>query len=215
MAVENDTPEGDALLAAVASALMARDAARPITPVVRLRLAQAYARASLPPPPFTILSPDLMAGAVPSGEKLPDLGELLDPILRDLGDTPLQVHVAVSELLAGLPSEPAALLVSMIITRPGAVEARLGLYWLLDQRAEIRLAAATALLARAETGTLPPELAALFPAIRKWLPDGPARAALDAVIRRQMRDGGMQSQVFVATIHQGAASLPDRAGPRT
>lgn len=215
MAVENDTPEGDALIAAVASALMAQDAARPIPPVVRLRLAQAYARAGLPPPPFTILTPEVMAGAVPSGEKLPDLGELLDPILRDLGDTPLQVHAAVSELLAGFPSEPAALLVSMIIARPGAVEARLGLYWLLDQRAEIRLAAATALLARAETGTLPLELAALLPTVRKWLPDGPARAALDAVIRRQMRDGGLQSQVSAATIHRASASLPDGAGAQS
>lgn len=215
MAVENDTPEGDALIAAVATTLMAQDAACPIAPVLRLRLAQAYARAGLPPPPFTILTPEVMAGAVPPGEKLPDLGELLDPILRDLGDTPLQAHAAVSELLAGLPSEPAAMLVSMIIARPGVVEARLGLYWLLDQRVEIRLAAATALLARAEAGMLPSELAALFPAIRKWLPDGPARAALDAVIRRQMRDGGMQGQVSAATIHRAAASLPDGAGAQS
>lgn len=144
MGGENDTPEGDALIAAVATRLMAQDAARPIAPVVRLRQAQAYARAGLPPPPFTILAPDVMMGAVPHGERLSDLGKLLDPILRNLGDTPLQVHAAVSELLAGLPSKLAALLVSMIIARPGVVEARLELYWLLDQMAEIRLAAATA-----------------------------------------------------------------------
>lgn len=215
MAVENDTPEGDALISAVAATLRAQDTARPFTPVLRLRLAQAYARAGLPPPPFTILTPEAMAVAVPDGEKLPDLGELLDPILRDLGDTPLQVHAALSELLAGLPSEPAAMLVSMIIARPGAVEARLGLYWLLDPRAEIRLAAATVLLTRAETGTLPPDLAALLPAIRKWLPDEPARAALDAVIRWQIRDGGMQSQSSAATIHRAAASLPDGVGAQS
>lgn len=215
MAVENDTPEGDALISAVAATLRAQDTARPFTPVLRLRLAKAYARAGLPPPPFTILTPEAMAVAVPDGEKLPDLGELLDPILRDLGDTPLQVHAALSELLAGLPSEPAAMLVSMIIARPGAVEARLGLYWLLDPRAEIRLAAATVLLTRAETGTLPPDLAALLPAIRKWLPDEPARAALDAVIRWQIRDGGMQSQSSAATIHRAAASLPDGVGAQS
>ncbi len=215
MAIENGMPEGDALIAAVATALTAQDAARPIAPVVRLRLAQAYARAGLPPPPFTILTPDVMAGAVPPGEKLPDLGELLYPLLRDLGDTPAQLHAALSELLAGLPAEPAAMIVSMTIARPGVVEARLGLYWLLDQRAEIRLAAATALLARAETGTLAPELAALLPAIRKWLPHDPARAPLDAVIRRQMRHGGLQSQVSAATIHRAAASLPDGAGAQS
>ncbi|MCZ0964096.1 UPF0149 family protein [Paracoccus benzoatiresistens] len=215
MAVENDTPEGDALISAVAATLMAQDAARPFAPVLRLRLAQAYARAGLPPPHFTILTPEAMSGTVPDGERLPDLGKLLDPLLRDLGDAPLQVHAALSELLAGLPSDPAAMLVSMIIARSGAVEARLGLYWLLDPMAEIRLAAATVLLTRAETGTLPPEVAALLPAIRKWLPDEPTRAALDVVIRRQMRDRGMQSQSSAATIHRAAASLPDGAGAQS
>ena len=201
MAAENDTPEGRALIETVAATLMAQDAARPFASVIRLRLAQAYARAGLPPPSFAMLSPETMASEEPCGEEMPDLGELLDPLLREIGDAPLQVHAALSELLAGIPPKPAAMLVALTLARSGNVEARLGLYWLLHPEAEIRLAAATALLSRAEARTLATETTALLPAIRKWMPDGPARAALDAVIRRRMREGGMKSDAPATTIH--------------
>ncbi|MFG6083312.1 UPF0149 family protein [Paracoccus litorisediminis] len=215
MAAENDTPEGRALIETVAATLMAQDAARPFASVIRLRLAQAYARAGLPPPSFAMLSPETMASEEPCGEEMPDLGELLDPLLREIGDAPLQVHAALSELLAGIPPKPAAMLVALTLARSGNVEARLGLYWLLHPEAEIRLAAATALLSRAEARTLATETTALLPAIRKWMPDGPARAALDAVIRRRMREGGMKSDAPATTIHRAAASLPDGAGAQS
>lgn len=80
------------------------------------------------------------------------------------------------------------MLVPLTAARPGAVEARLGLHWPIDPRPGIRLATATAL--RAEAGTLAPVLAGLLPALRKVLPDDPARAALGGAIRRQMRQGG-------------------------
>ncbi|MBD9529906.1 UPF0149 family protein [Paracoccus sp. PAR01] len=215
MAAENGTPEGSALLDTLAAILGEQDAACPFAPVTRLRLAQAYARAGLAPPAFAMLTPENMTGDLPDGQALPDLGELLDPLLREIGDEPLQVHAALAELLAGLPLEPAAMLVSMTLERPGAVEARVGLYWLLSPQLEIRLAAATALLSRAETGSLSPDLAVLLPAIRKWMPDDPARVALDAVIRRQMRKGGLNRNTPAATIHRAAASLPDGAGAQS
>ncbi|PZQ48773.1 MAG: hypothetical protein DI556_13220 [Rhodovulum sulfidophilum] len=214
MALENDAPEGEALITAVAEVLAARDAARPFTPAARLRLAQVYARAGLVPPPFAILASETMAGSEVARE-MPDLGALLEPILKEVGDAPLQVHAALDELFAGIPSELAAMLVSMTIARPGALEPRLGLYWLLDPRPEVRLAAAVALLTRAEVGTLAPDLAALLPALRKLLPDDPARAALDAAIRRRMCDGGPRAEVPAVTIHRAAASLPDGAGAQS
>jgi hypothetical protein len=118
-------------------------------------------------------------------------------------------------MLAGLPAEPAAALVSMIVARPGPVEARLGLYWLLDPRPDLRLAAATALLSRAGAGGLPADLAALLPTIRKWLPEDGARAAVDAAIRRQMRDGIARLAPGHVIIHRAAASLPDGAGAQS
>ncbi|MFY7851052.1 MAG: UPF0149 family protein, partial [Brevundimonas sp.] len=120
-------------------------------------------------------------------------------------------HAALSELLAGLPPELAAMLVSMTVDRPGAAEARLGLYWLLDPQADIRLAAATALVSRTN---LPPDLAALLPTLRKWMPDDPARAAVDAGIRRQMRTGAQPSALAVK-VHRAAASLPDGVGAQS
>nr|WP_233712989.1 hypothetical protein [Amaricoccus solimangrovi] len=218
MAMENDAPEGGALITAVADVLVARDAARPFAPAARLRLAQVYARAGLLPPPFAVLTPETMA-STEAAQEMPDLGALLEPILKEIGDAPLQVHAALGELFAGIPPELAAMLVSMTIARPGALEPRLGLYWLLDPRPEIRLAATTALLSRAEAGTLAPDLAALLPALRKWLPDDPARAALDAAIRRRMRDGGSRPEIAAeipaVTIHRAAASLADGAGAQS
>lgn len=213
MAVENDVPEGAALIEAIATALTALDAARPFAPVLRLRLARVYAVAGLEPPPFATLA----ANPPPDDAdvEMPDIDALLGPILRELGDTPAEAHAALSETLAGLPVELAAALVSMTVSRPGAVEARLGLYWLLDPRPDVRLSAATALLSRAVTGAMPADLAVLLPTIRKWLPEDGARAAVDTIIRRQMRDGSARHAAKSVTIDRAAASLPDGAGAQS
>jgi hypothetical protein len=56
---------------------------------------------------------------------------------------------------------------------------------------------------------------ALLPVLRKWLPDDDARAALDGVMRRQMRSGATRSTARTSTIHRAAASLPDGAGAQS
>lgn len=213
MAVENDVPEGAALIEAVAACLAGLDAEQPFAPVLRLRLARVYAAAGLEPPPFAMLSVD--PPPVDADAVVPDINDLLGPILRELGDMPAQAHAALSETLAGLPVELAAVLASMTVSRPGAVEARLGLYWLLDPRLDLRLAAATALLSRAGNSALPSEVASLLPTIRKWMPEDGARAAVDATIRRHMRDAGAQPVTQAVTIHRAAASLPDGAGAQS
>lgn len=217
MAVENDVPEGTALINALAVTLTELDAAQPFPPDQRLSLARVYAAAGLVPPPFATLTASTHTGSMPDDAPadMPDLDALLGPIMDELGDTPAQAHGALSELMAGLPAEPAAALVAMVVARPGALEARLGLYWLLDPRPDLRLAAATALLSRAGAGTLPSDLAALLPTIRKWLPEGGARAAVDGTIRQQMRDGNARPAVNTVTIHRAAASLPDGAGAQS
>ncbi len=218
MAVENDAPEGAALIDAVAGALAARDAAAPFAPMIRMRLAHAYARAGLAPPAFALLTPetmDALGADISASVAASDIGAALDAVIRDTGDEPLQAHAALGELFAGLPPELGAMLVAMTIARPGATEARLGLYWLLDRQPQFRLAAATALLQRAEAGALPPDVGALLPAVRKWLPEEPARDALDAAIRRLMRAGLARAGDRPATFHRAAASLPDGAGAQS
>jgi hypothetical protein len=165
------------------------------------------------PPPFATLRDGPIFDDSDAG--MPDLYALLGPVLREAGDAPAQAHGALSEILAGLLAEPAAALVSMIVARPGPLEARLGLYWLLDPRPESRLATATALLSWAGAGELPADLAALLPTIRKWLPEDGARAAIHAAIRRQMRDGSARPAPGNVIIHRAAASLPDGAGAQS
>lgn len=211
MAVENDLPEGPSLLLALAKAVAEREGRAPRSVPERLALARAYASAGLVPPPFARLTAEGIADAAPAGAAMPDLGEILYPILREAGEAVGQAHAAMSELLAGLPPELATMLVSMTVARPGVAEARLGLYWLLDPRADIRLAAATALLSRP---ALPPDFAPLLPTLRKWMPDDPARAAVDALIRAQMRAGARPVTPAVK-VHRAAASLPDGVGAQS
>lgn len=90
MSAGNDASEGEALLDAAEAAFVARDAAVPFAPKQRLRLAQVYARAGLAPPAFAQLSPNTMP--VPedgNGDTaLPDIADLLDPLLAEIGDHP-------------------------------------------------------------------------------------------------------------------------------
>jgi hypothetical protein len=211
MAVENDLPEGPSLLSALAKAVAEREGSAPLSVPERLALARAYASAGLVPPPFARLTAEGIADAAPAGAAMPDLGEILAPILRDAGEALGQAHAAMTELLAGLPPELATMLVSMTVARPGVAEARLGLYWLLDPRADIRLAAATALLSRPG---LPPNLTPLLPTLRKWMPDDPARAAVDATIRAQMK-AGTRPETPALKVHRAAASLPDGVGAQS
>lgn len=218
MARENGAPEGPALIDAVGAALAALDTAAPFAPTLRLRLAQIFARAGLAPPPVAQLTAENLGafGAdLPMSGEMPDIAGMLDTVIREVGDEPLQVHAALGELFAGVPPELADILIAMAIARPGEREARLGLYWLLDPKPAARLAAATALLQRAEGGTLPPGIGALLPTVRKWLPEDAARDALDATIRRLMRDGAARAAGPTPTIHHAAASLPDGAGAQS
>lgn len=211
IAEENDLPEGPALLAALAKAMAEREGRAPLSVPERLALARAYASAGLVPPPFAQISAESMAGAAPVGAAMPDLGRIVDPILRDAGDDLGQAHAAMTELLAGFPPELATMLVSMIVARPGAAEVRLGLYWLLDPRADIRLAAATALLSRPG---LTPDLLAHLPTLRKWMPADRPRAAVDAMIQAQMKAGTRPATPAVK-VHRAAATLPDGVGAQS
>lgn len=115
------------MLAALAEAVAEQEGRVALTVPERLVLARAYASAGLVPPAFATLTADSFAGRVPDGTSMPDLGEILDPILRDADDVLGQARAAMTGLLAGLPPDLATMLVSMTVARPGAAEARLGL----------------------------------------------------------------------------------------
>ncbi|MEM6945953.1 MAG: hypothetical protein AAF565_19590 [Pseudomonadota bacterium] len=212
MARENGLPEGAAFIAAVEERFAEENEARPFPIEMRGRLARIHARAGLVPPVYAVLTPEVIAAEGRGVEVVPDIDALFAGILRDVGDAPLQVHAALSELLAGLMPDARAMLAGMIVERPEALEARLGLYWLLDPDPDLRLASATALLRRAEGRSLGAEAARLLPAVRKWLPAEPARAAVDATLRRWMQGGGAAAEPLKVRIARTAASLPDGVG---
>ena len=101
MAVENDLPEGPALLTALAEAVASQEGRAPLTVPERLALARAYASAGLVPPPFATLTAESFAGQLPEGAAMPDLGEILAPILRDAGEALGQAHAAMTTTGAG------------------------------------------------------------------------------------------------------------------
>ena len=218
IAVENDAPEGAALIDGVHATLSAQDTAAPFMPAVRMRLAQIFAQAGLEPPACARLTLDAMEDLAEDDAVPPDASDIaaaLDGLIGEAGGKLLQAHAALGEILAGLPSEVGAMLVATIIAQPGTPKAWLGLYWLLDRQPHMRHAAALALLQRSEAGALAPDVGAVLPTIRKWLPADPARDALDAAIRGLIRNSAGRSAGKAPIVERAAASLPDGVGAQS
>ncbi len=216
MAVENGTPAGPPLLQAAETAVREMHAAGSLDASARIRIAQIYARAELDPPPEPMLTLDVLADAAPSGgRQLPDVGAMLQGILREADQGPLQAHAMLGESLAALPPDARAAFVQFVAAFDHVLAPRLALYWLLDRAPEVRLAAATALLGRANAGRLEADIAACLPTLRRWLPAEPARAMVDAAIRARLRQGGAASPATAWQVQKAFSTLPDGAGARS
>jgi hypothetical protein len=182
----------------------------------RRRIAQIYARAELDPPPEAMLTLDLLADAAPSGgRQLPDIGAMLQGIPHEADKGPLQPHAMPGESLAALPPDARAGFVQVIAAFDHMLAPRLAPCWLLDRGPELRLAAATALLGRANAGRLEADIASCLPMVRRWLPAGPARAVVDAAIRMRLRQGGAASPAAAWQVQKAFSTLPDGAGARS
>lgn len=216
MAAENNSPHGPRFLELVEAAVRQLEAAKGLDAASRIRLAQIYARAQLEPPPEAKLTPEVLASMTGKvAQQMPDVAGMLSAVVREAGQDPLQAHAALSEALAAMPDDARAALVQAVSSHDDPIAQRLALYWLLDRVSGIRLAAATALLGRANAEQLDPEIAASLPSIRKWLPAEPARALVDAAIRACLRRGGAAAQGSSWKVQRVLASLPDGAGAQS
>jgi hypothetical protein len=216
MAAENGSADGPRLLGLVEGAVRDLDATQGLDAPARIRLAQVYARAGLEPPPEAMLTPDLlerMAGQ--AAREMPDTGAMLAAVLDQCRQDALFAHTVLGEAIAALPPDARAQFVLMIAGHAAPVAPRLALYWLLDRAAEVRLAAATALLSQANTGQLDGWFSALLPLLRKWLPGEPARTMVDAAIKAMLRQGGAPSQAPGWQVQRVVATLPDGAGAQS
>lgn len=241
MAQENGLGAGTSALAAVRATLAALEGEGALPPLARMRLAGLHVRAGLVPPPEAMLSPEAMVEAADGG---PDPGEgpghgggegggegpatraeapaeMLAEIDRTVAELERMarrdtaaIFQGLSEVLAAVPETLRAGLIALIAARPGPTGPRLAAFWLCDASSAARLAAAQALAGRAQAGTLAPETAALLPTLRKWLPEEPARAALDAALRAQLRSPAAP-EAAAWTCHRLLASLPDGAGAQS
>jgi hypothetical protein len=216
MAAENGSADGPRLLGLVEDAVRHLDATGALDAHGRIRLAQVYARAGLEPPPEAMLTPDLLESMTrQAAREMPDTGAMLAAVLGQCGQDALSAHAVLGEAMAALPPDVRAQFVLMIAGHTDAVAARIALYWLLDRAADVRLAAATALLSQANTGQIDGRCSALLPLVRKWLPAEPARAMVDAATKAMLRHGGALFHAPGWTVQRALATLPDGAGAQS
>ena len=223
MACENDQPSGRAVIEAVEGVLAEARAAGRLPPARRVALARAFVGAGLAVPIAARIDPDeaLDGMALPGGPP-PDLDGLLDDLLgrADPRATSLQLHASLEEVLGALPVEARAMMMAEIAGGADARRTRLGLYGLLDLEPGVRAAVARAFAARASGGRLDAATLSQLAAIRAWLPDEPARAALDRALAAAMRRGGGDGAEADPApppwrVRRALACLPDGAGAQS
>ena len=223
MARENDQPAGAAVIETAEAALAEARAAGRLPPTRRVALARAFVGAGLAVPDPARIDPDeVLNDMAPSGGPPPDLDQLLDDLLgrADPRATPLQLHAALEEALGALPVEARAMMMAEIAGGADARRTRLGLYALLDPELEVRAAVAAAFAARANGGQLDAATLAHLTTIRAWLPEEPARAALDRALAAAMRAGGGDGAAARPVpppwrVGRALACLPDGAGAQS
>ena len=223
MARENDQPAGRAVIEAVEAVLAEARAAGRLPPARRVALARAFVGAGLAVPAAAHIDPDeALEGPAPPGGPPADLDGLLDDLLgrADPRATPLQLHAGLQEALGALPVEARAMMMAEIAGGADERRTRLGLYALLDPEPGVRAAVAAAFAARSGGGRLDAATLSHLATIRAWLPDEPARAALDRALAAAMRAGGGDGAAAEPApppwrVGRALACLPDGAGAQS
>lgn len=222
IASENRKKRGDAFLQAVTDAVALAAGQGRLTPFHRLLLASVWTRNGLPAPAsLEVSAADMMLAESAPG--LPDLAaaeESLDELFGNLieqteGDA-LALHAALTETFPAMPTAMRAHVIAWSVGRSEPIYAKLACFWLLDPAAPIRLAAARALAERAAAGALAAEVADKMVALRSWMPEDDARAAVDQTLKVVMRSGlatGTSARPW--TIHSVMATLPDGGGAQS
>ncbi len=214
MARENGSAGGEPLLDAVAARVRDLDAAGVLEVPHRFAIARAFARAGLEVPATAMLPMDgsFELGGDDAGG-LPDLADVLDGLAVEVGGESLPLYLALSEMMAVLPAAARATAITQVASLPQGRFERLGAYWLLDADADVRDAAAAAVLGRARAGGCTAAERARLVAVRPWLPDGAARALVDQALRASLGPAAAAPAPAPAwKLHRVVASLPDGAG---
>ncbi len=151
-------------------------------------LARAYARAGAEAPP------ELVQHLIGQMDELTKSGRLpFDPDseierMREVLDLDEHyLHRTLDERIGVLPEELRAAFTYEVACRDEAVCGRIAMYWLLDDSADVRLAAAEGFRERARREIVEPVSAALVPLIRNWMPADAGRTLLDEALAEARR----------------------------
>ena len=222
MARENRKKRGDTFLEAVTDAVELASGQGRLSPFHRLLLASAWTRSGLPAPAsLEVSSADMMRGAPgPAPQDRVAAEAALEDLFRSLieqteGDA-LALHAALTETFPAMPSAMRQHVIAWSVGRSEPIHAKLTCSWLLDPSAQIRAAAAHALVERAAAGTLSQEIASKMVILRSWMPQDEARASVDEALKLAMRSGlatGASAKPWI--IHSVMATLPDGGGAQS
>lgn len=217
MDAEGDGTRGPAFLAAVEAAV--EDVMADNGPLMNglALVASAYRRAGLTVPRRLTAIPGVDTPHSPEEQAALEqaMDESITQMFSEIED-PFNLHGHFADTLAGVPDAGKGAIVARIAGRDEVAVSRLILYWLLDQAAEVRRAAAEALAERLISGAFGWPLMALLVAVRRWMPPDPARDAVDRALSKTR--GGFATvdtgtrPADVAVIEGIATSVPDGTG---
>lgn len=220
MAQENQQARGDAFLSAIEEALELAAAEGRLGLSQRLLFASIWASYELQAPRVLQLSQAEMDAAQPDIAQARAAEAMIDQhfanLEKEAGGDVFMLHAALGEGFPAMPPELRDFVVQKTVLRPGDIYAELGIYWLLDREAAIRLAAARGLAKRLEAGLLTAENVARLVVLRSWMPQDSARELLDRILRDALRSGltaATSSESW--EVHEVLASLPDGGGAQT
>lgn len=222
MAAENRQAMGIDCLDAFAATLAQLDAANRLSEEDHYQLIQAYARAKLDPPAALALLEMQggfampLRGALSTGlpnASAADMDASIEAMVRGMEGPPLAMYDQLGEMLTALPPPVRAFTISRILQRTGEPYDSFAAYWLLDPVAEVRRAAAHALLDRARSVTLVPAQATKVARLKAWLTDARERSVIEQIqAQTQLQLLGTAAAASPWRIAKLTMSLPDGAG---
>jgi hypothetical protein len=218
MARENGFASADRAFEAAEAEIAALGRADALDMARRTVLAQGYAAAGLPTPDCLMIDAAAMAAVGRSGSTTPndagpELHAMVEKLLRDAGEEPLQAHAHLASTLAALPEDARAATFAAVAEASTPARTRIGLYSLFDSATAVRHAVAATFEARAREGALDGATVASLVTARRHMPDDAARACVDRAIRAALRaDRVAAPPPAVWTVHRVLALPPDGAG---
>ena len=182
----------------------------------RLFMARSWSHAGLRVPAALELRDLSEVGLDASSGNPRVLESLFEELAREADGDAYALYLAFTEIMPVMPAEAHEAMIELIASCPEAVFEEVGFYWLLNEKLEIRRAAARGLGARLKDGNLSAQAVFRLPELRNWIPKDAARFDLDRVIKNALRANlRAEATTPVWQCHRLLASLPNEVGEQS